>query len=99
MLVDQPLVNERSRHIDGSWAVVSARIVYDEAIRQGFTIQPIDVGGGFTSSNFEQFSLALRHAIIQHFGAGVSAIRWMAEPGRFLISDSCLPSHRNLTGA
>lgn len=68
-------------------AVQDARSVYDEAVREGFTPQSIDVGGGFTNDNFESSAVTLSMALAREFGGLLPTVRFMGEPGRFIASE------------
>lgn len=69
-------------------AVHDSRRVYDQALRVGFTVQSIDIGGGFTDSNFETSVIAVSNALDREFGAIQPPLQFMAEPGRFIASEA-----------
>jgi ornithine decarboxylase len=62
-------------------------MIYDYNLRLQYShpISVIDIGGGFTATNFAAVSRAIR-AIRDEFGQ-IGSIRWMAEPGRFFANE------------
>ncbi|KAH2126606.1 hypothetical protein KXV35_006158 [Aspergillus fumigatus] len=70
-------------------AIAMAREVYDynETLSSKHPISIIDIGGGFTESNFRLVAPAVRSAADMYFG-GETGIQWVAEPGRFIVSEA-----------
>ncbi|KAH1892128.1 hypothetical protein KXV57_004292, partial [Aspergillus fumigatus] len=70
-------------------AIAMAREVYDynETLSSKHPISIIDIGGGFTESNFRLLAPAVRSAADMYFG-GETGIQWVAEPGRFIVSEA-----------
>lgn len=66
-------------------AVRDARTVMDQAATFGFDMRTVDVGGGFTSDNFEAMATVLRDALDEYVPAHVNVI---AEPGRYYVSSA-----------
>jgi ornithine decarboxylase len=50
-------------------------------------ISIINIGGGFTESNFQLVSPAVRSTADMYFG-GETGIQWVAEPGQFIVSEA-----------
>ena len=66
-------------------AVQDARNVFDQAAYHGFSMQTLDVGGGFCSETFEEMSAVLSEALDEYIPAHVSII---GEPGRYYVSSA-----------
>ncbi|EAQ90659.1 hypothetical protein CHGG_02594 [Chaetomium globosum CBS 148.51] len=67
-------------------AVRDAHEVFQQAASHGFSLQTLDVGGGFCSDNtFEQMAGVLRAALDEYFPAHLG-INLIAEPGRYYAS-------------
>ncbi|KAI1906127.1 Ornithine decarboxylase [Ophidiomyces ophidiicola] len=72
-------------------AIALTREVYDynETFGEGrkHPIGTVDVGGGFSSENFDDAATAIRQAIREYFDIE-RKIRWVAEPGRFFVHEA-----------
>jgi ornithine decarboxylase len=66
-------------------AVRDARTVMDQAAKFGFDMKTVDVGGGFSSENFEGMATVLREALDKYIPSHVNV---MAEPGRYYVSSA-----------
>ncbi|GME43322.1 putative ornithine decarboxylase [Neofusicoccum parvum] len=67
-------------------AVRDARTVFDEAIRLGFLMHTLDIGGGFSSGPlFAETADLVNQALDAHFPSGV---RIIAEPGRYMVNSA-----------
>lgn len=66
-------------------AIARARAVFDMGREAGYTFNLLDVGGGFEDALFEQAAAVLTKAIDQYF-PDRSALKIIAEPGRFYVS-------------
>lgn len=66
-------------------AVRDARTVMDQAATFGFQMRTVDVGGGFSSENFEAMGTILRDALDEYIPSHVNVI---AEPGRYYVSSA-----------
>ena len=66
-------------------SVQDARVVFDRAEAQGFSLELLDVGGGFVDESFEMFAQPLNKALEEHFPAH---IRVIAEPGRYYAANA-----------
>jgi len=66
-------------------AVQDARIVFDQASYHGFSMQTLDVGGGFTSKTFEAMTSVLRQALDEYMPSHINII---GEPGRYYVSSA-----------
>lgn len=66
-------------------AVRDARTVMDQAESFGYKMHTVDVGGGFSSENFEAMAVVLSDALEQYVPAHVNVI---AEPGRYYVSSA-----------
>ncbi|KAI5480829.1 ornithine decarboxylase [Pseudohyphozyma bogoriensis] len=66
-------------------AVRRARWAFDVAAEEGFSLNLLDIGGGFEDDNFEIIAAVLRDAIAQHFPVE-QGVRIIAEPGRYFVS-------------
>jgi ornithine decarboxylase len=72
-------------------AVQDARTVFDQAERYGFTMQTLDVGGGFSSDTFEDMAAVLSESLDEYMPSSVNVI---GEPGRYYVSSAfTLASH------
>ena len=66
-------------------AVQDSRIVFDQAADVGFTLQTLDVGGGFSGDTFEDMAHVLSEALDDYFPPSV---RIIGEPGRYYVSSA-----------
>lgn len=66
-------------------AVQDARAVFDQAASYGFTMQTLDVGGGFSSDTFEDMAAVLSEALDEYMPPSVNVI---GEPGRYYVSSA-----------
>ncbi|EKG16648.1 Ornithine/DAP/Arg decarboxylase [Macrophomina phaseolina MS6] len=67
-------------------AVRDARTVFDQAIRMGFLMHTLDIGGGFSSGPlFAETADLVNQALNRHFPSGV---RIIAEPGRYMVNSA-----------
>lgn len=66
-------------------AVRDAREVMDKAAKFGYDLHTVDVGGGFSSDNFEGMAIVLREALDEFIPAHVNVI---AEPGRYYVASA-----------
>lgn len=66
-------------------AVQDARIVFDQAAAHGFSLQTLDVGGGFVSETFEAMASVLREALDEFMPSHINII---GEPGRYYVSSA-----------
>lgn len=67
-------------------AVRDARTVFDQAIRMGFLMHTLDIGGGFSSGPlFAETAELVNQALDAHFPSGV---RIIAEPGRYMVNSA-----------
>ena len=64
-------------------AILDARLVFDQAAEVGFTLRTLDIGGGFSSDNFEQMASVISPILDDNFPPHVRVI---AEPGRYYVS-------------
>ena len=63
-------------------AILSSRKLYNDAQTHGFKIRILDIGGGFTSSNFKNMAASINDALIMHFPPELECA-FIAEPGRY----------------
>ncbi|GCB27621.1 ornithine decarboxylase [Aspergillus awamori] len=70
-------------------AIAMAREVYDynETRSSKHPISIMHIGGGFIESNFQVVAPAVRSAADMYFG-GETGVQWVAEPGRFIVSEA-----------
>ncbi|KAL2839875.1 hypothetical protein BJX68DRAFT_247306 [Aspergillus pseudodeflectus] len=61
-------------------AIQGAAVVFRQASALGFRLTILDIGGGFTDSNFESIACSVRESIDTHFSSDITII---AEPGRY----------------
>lgn len=66
-------------------AVQDARSVFNQAERHGFSMQTLDVGGGFSSETFEEMAEVLSTALDEYFPSHIQII---GEPGRYYVSSA-----------
>lgn len=66
-----------------SEAIENAKVVIDKCTDMGFSADIIDIGGGFEDSTFESIA-----AIVNKYTSEYTGIKWMAEPGRFMVNNS-----------
>ncbi|KAH8820049.1 putative ornithine decarboxylase [Xylogone sp. PMI_703] len=66
-------------------AVQDARSVFNQAEQHGFSMQTLDVGGGFSSETFEEMAGVLSTALDEYFPSHVQII---GEPGRYYVSSA-----------
>ena len=66
-------------------AVRSSRAVFNQARELGFSLDHLDVGGGFSVDSFEDMSQPLREVLNTYFPSDVQLI---AEPGRYFVSSA-----------
>jgi ornithine decarboxylase len=66
-------------------AVRDARVVMDQAKELGYDMHTVDVGGGFSSENFEEMAVVLRGALDEYIPSHVNVI---GEPGRYYVSSA-----------
>merc|ERR1712169_147456 len=66
-------------------AVQDARIVFDKAAAHGFSMQTLDIGGGFVSETFEAMASVLREALDEYMPSHINII---GEPGRYYVSSA-----------
>lgn len=66
-------------------AVQDARIVFDQAAAHGFSMQTLDIGGGFVSETFEAMASVLREALDEYMPSHINII---GEPGRYYVSSA-----------
>lgn len=64
-------------------ALRNARVVFDQAEALGLSLHTLDIGGGFTSENFEAMASIIQQEVDLLYP---SHIRIIAEPGRFYAS-------------
>jgi ornithine decarboxylase len=73
-------------------AVKSAKLVFDEASEIGFDIKLLDVGGGFPSTDMEDFNfdiVARKLSLgISEFFPSESGVKVIAQPGRYLVASA-----------
>ncbi|KAF7172633.1 hypothetical protein CNMCM6106_006777 [Aspergillus hiratsukae] len=60
---------------------------YNETLPSKHPISIIDIGGGFTETNFRLVAPAVRSAVDMYLG-GETSIQWVAELGRFIVSEA-----------
>lgn len=68
-------------------ALREARRAMDLATHLGMCIELLDIGGGFTRSNFPECARSIRAGLDEHFGD--ASVRVIAEPGRY-FAEQCL---------
>lgn len=73
-------------------ALRDCKIVYDMALKEGFKLKYVDIGGGFPgidsdSVNFESIANNVQNAITEYFSK-INDITFIAEPGRFFVASS-----------
>jgi ornithine decarboxylase len=61
-------------------AIEDAAVVFRQASALGFRLTILDIGGGFTDSNFESIARPVCESIDAHFSSDIAII---AEPGRY----------------
>jgi diaminopimelate decarboxylase len=66
-----------------SEAIENAKVVIDKCTYMGFSAHIIDIGGGFEDSTFESIA-----GIVNKYTSEYGDIKWMAEPGRFMVNNS-----------
>jgi ornithine decarboxylase len=66
-------------------AVQDARAVFDQAETYGFTMQTLDVGGGFSSDTFEDMAAVLSGALNEYIPPSINVI---GEPGRYYVASA-----------
>ncbi|POS86311.1 hypothetical protein EPUL_004072 [Erysiphe pulchra] len=72
-------------------AVQDASIVLSQAAARGFHLRTLDIGGGFTSENFELMATSLNEALEKYIPSYINVI---GEPGRYYVSSAfTLASH------
>lgn len=72
-------------------AVQDARTVFDQAVARDMNLTTLDIGGGFTSENFESMAAALSQAIDDLIPPHIKII---GEPGRYYVATAfTLASH------
>lgn len=75
-----------------SAAVMSARVVFDMAEKEGFHFDLLDIGGGFPGQtsvklSFDEIVAVLRPALDTYFPEKMG-VRIIAEPGRFFVASA-----------
>lgn len=73
-------------------AIQNARITMDYAIKLGFNMSLLDIGGGFpgnsgTENYFTEIATAINRALDEHF-PNDGKIRIIAEPGRYYVASA-----------
>lgn len=72
-------------------AVKDASVVLNQAAARGFYLRTLDIGGGFTSENFELMAASLNEALEKYIPSYINVI---GEPGRYYVSSAfTLASH------
>lgn len=72
-------------------AVQDAQIVFEQAAARGFHLRTLDIGGGFTSENFEPMAATLSQALDDLIPSHINVI---GEPGRYYVATAfTLASH------
>ncbi|KHJ31027.1 putative ornithine decarboxylase [Erysiphe necator] len=66
-------------------AVLDASIVLNQATARGFNLRTLDIGGGFTSENFELMAATLNKALDDYIPFHINVI---GEPGRYYVSSA-----------
>ncbi|KAL8846815.1 MAG: hypothetical protein Q9221_008123 [Calogaya cf. arnoldii] len=64
-------------------ALQDSLTVFEHARNLGYSLELLDVGGGFSSDSFNVMSQTLRKALDEHFP---DKIRIIAEPGRYFVA-------------
>lgn len=66
-------------------AIQDARFVLDQAERFGFRLETLDIGGGFTSDDFERMASVISPTLDDLFPPHIKVI---GEPGRYYVSNA-----------
>ena len=74
-------------------AIRQARMIFDKGEAAGFTMNVLDIGGGFSSACFStetenSIPLAVNKALDAHFPEGCG-VRLISEPGRYMPAFVC----------
>lgn len=69
-------------------AVQDSRMVFDIGHQLGFKMDVLDIGGGFEAETFEESSAMVRLALDKFFPNETESVRFIAEPGRFMVSNA-----------
>ncbi|BET00341.1 ornithine [Nesidiocoris tenuis] len=68
-----------------SRALSQCRDFYDACAEHGVHLSIVDIGGGFTSDDFDKVSGSVLTSLDEYFPAG-TGVKIIAEPGRFLVA-------------
>lgn len=68
-------------------ALRNCRVFYDACLDHGVQLSLVDIGGGFTCEDFDKVSASVLEGIEQFFPPGLG-IKFMAEPGRFMVASA-----------
>lgn len=76
-------------------AIKLCRKLFNQAARQGMNLNALDIGGGFPCrdsdrplpKSAEEILWEVRNALEEHFPKKME-VEWIAEPGRFMVSDA-----------